>query len=278
MTNIDIVITVIFYLVPIIITIILISTKKGEAALYSSGWGLIASYLAYRSVNYSSDIILFSAYIILFVFLTIWGLRLLITRFIEERSRIVSDLPSKFIIKAIKETSNEMDSKWICEFKRKVELKTKNTSIEIGLLKLKNSHGIYIKSRPYGNALNIPLLTSIFFLIITLYLIYNPSESTITIINYPIYLPVISLILGIYVAYVLLTIRKSILVQLSHTIIIAKKKLELAKKVYETLRTIALAEAVKRRIAREKIKKAAEIAKAIDKAEKILEKEKLDQK
>lgn len=269
MANIDLIVNSVLFLIPVLLAFILVSRKRIEVFLYGAAWASLSTYIAYVAINYTSDIFLLTIYIVSLYLLILLGMKYLINISIEERARVISNIPKNLILRAIREASNELSSEWICEYKLKSILKTREFNLELGLLRIKNKFGIYIKCSPGEELIVKAIISAIGFIILDTYLTLFPSESFLIILGYSTYLPILSLILGIYFLYVILKARNTMFKQLSIALIEIRNKIKAAEKLYETLKIITLAKNIKKKIAEKKIKEAIEIAKTMELAEKI---------
>ena len=272
MVAIDLFINLLLFMIPVIVAFIFASGKRKDVLVYAVIWLFVSAYASYSALNFVNDYIMLVPYLILIYFIVIWGVKYLVNLSVEERTRIITSIPKSFVIKAIKEASMELNCDWICEFKLKNIVKTKQVNLEIGLLRIKNRFGVYFKCKPGEKFIIETILVTIGFLIINTWILLYVNEPLLIIINLPIYLPVLSFLLGVYILYILFHSRKIILKQLSMALLLTRNKIKAAEKLYNTLKIINMAEKVKKKMAMQKIKEAIKLAKGIELAEKLKKK------
>ncbi len=265
----DTIVILSLYYIPLVFFFLWASKADYNNTVWLIVWAFITYYIVYKSYDYISEILILSLFLVGFTIINVLGVRLFISQSLSETTGLVSPVPIKFTLRAVRETCMEIQGEWYCLKKNGGSVKVGKVWVNCKVERLKRGLVIGLEGTPdsesFFTAISVALLYSVFFI----YLNYFAPSFDINVMGYQFYSPIFSVVFALVIGFSMTKIRKDILRILSLTIIKLRGKLIKAKELYEALQIMALAERVKEKKRREKIKKAAELAKALEIAKKI---------
>lgn len=265
----DTIVILSLYYIPLIAFFLWASKADYNNTVWLIVWAFIIYYLVYKSYDYANEVLILALFLVGFAIVNILGVRLFIDQSLSETTGIMSPVPIKFTLRAVRETCIEIRGDWYCLKKNGGSVKIGKVWVNCRVERLKRGLVIGLEGKPdsesFFTAMSVSLLYSVFFI----YMNYFASSFDIDVMGYQFYSPIFSIVFALVIGLSMTSIRKDILRVLSLTIIKLRGKLTKARELYEALQIMALAERVKEKKRREKIRKAAELAKALEIAKKI---------
>ena len=265
----DTIVILSLYYIPLIAFFLWASKADYNNTVWLIVWAFIIYYLVYKSYDYANEVLILALFLVGFAIVNILGVRLFIDQSLSETTGIMSPVPIKFTLRAVRETCIEIQGDWYCLKKNGGSVKIGKVWVNCRVERLKRGLVIGLEGKPdsesFFTAMSVSLLYSVFFI----YMNYFASSFDIDVMGYQFYSPIFSIVFALIIGLSMTSIRKDILKVLSLTIIKLRGKLTKARELYEALQIMALAERVKEKKRREKIRKAAELAKALEIAKKI---------
>ncbi len=265
----DTIVILSLYYIPLIAFFLWASKADYNNTVWLIVWAFIIYYLVYKSYDYANEVLILALFLVGFAIVNILGVRLFIDQSLSETTGVMSPVPIKFTLRAVRETCMEIQGDWYCLKKNGGSVKIGKVWVNCRVERLKRGLVIGLEGKPdsesFFTAMSVSLLYSVFFI----YMNYFAPSFDIDVMGYQFYSPIFSIVFALVIGLSMTSIRKDILRVLSLTIIKLRGKLTKARELYEALQIMALAERVKEKKRREKIRKAAELAKALEIAKKI---------